>query len=300
MARKLATPKYKSFRLQKRIKSSQPKLPNVLKLSQQTLQIMKQNKRFFLIFILVYGLLSFILVQSSSGLNTVQQAKELVGGQLGNTLPTNVLLYVNLITVSTQFSNQLIGLYQFILVLIFSLAFIYGLRHMYGKRNQKVSVKESLYKGMTPLVPILLILLVLALELLPLSLGSSLYATVVGNGLAVVLVERIAWTLLLILLALLSLYLLSGSLFALFIITLPDMTPMRALRNSRELVRHRRLEVIRKIIFVPIVMILVLGIVVVPFIAWLPGVSQIVFYVATAVAFPLVLTYMYNLYRSML
>jgi len=299
MPRKLNTPKYKSFRLQKRIKSSQPKLPNVFKLSRQTIQIAVQNKRFFLSFVVLYAVLSFILVQSGSGLNAVQQAKELIGGQFGS-LSTSLLVYANLIGVSAQFSNQLTGLYQFSLVLIFSLAFIYGLRHMYGKRDQKVGVKDSLYKGMTPLVPILLVLLVLVLELLPLSLGSSLYATVVGNGLAIIVLERVAWLLLLILLALLSLYLLSGSLFALFIVTLPDMTPMRALRSSRELVRHRRLEVIRKIVFVPLVMIVALAIVVVPFIAWLPSVAQVVFYVASAVVFPLILTYMYNLYRSML
>lgn len=298
--RKLRSPRYKSFRLQKRIKSTKPKLPSIRALGRQTVNILRQNKKFFLIFTLLYAVLSFIFIQTAvTGIN-LTEARDLIGDSLGGTVPASLALYIGLIGTSSQFSNQIAALYQFIIIMIFSLAVVYGLRHMYGKTARRVTVKESLYKGMTPLVPVLLVLTVLALQFLPLSIGSSIYATVVNAGLAVTSIERIFWLLFVVLLGLLTLYLISGSIFGLFIVTLPDMTPMRALRASRELVRFRRLEVIRKLVILPIVLLVLLGIVVVPFIALVPSVAQVVFFVASALVLPTVLTYMYNLYRSML
>lgn len=298
--RKLKGPKYSSFRLQKRIKTTKPKLPSVKVLIQQTLAILRQNKKFFLIYTALYGVLTFVFIQTSvTGVN-IPEAKDLIGNSLGGSVPTSLALYAGIVGSSTQFSNQIVALYQFIIVLIFSLAVIYGLRHMYGKQARKISVKESLYRGMTPLVPILLVLAVLALQFLPLSIGSSIYATVVSTGLAVTNIERIFWMIFVVLLGLLTLYLVSSSIFGLFIVTLPDMTPMRALRASRELVRFRRLEVVRKIILLPIIFLVLLGIIVIPFIALLPTLAQPAFFVASALVLPTVLTYMYNLYRSML
>lgn len=300
MARKLKDPFYSSFRLQKRIKTSKPKLPSVKNLFRQTLAILRNNKRFFLVYTILYGILSFIFIQSSAGSINLSEAQQVVSESVGGRFPSSLLLYSGLITNSIKINSQMAAWYQFVLILVFSLAVIYGLRHMYGEEARRVTVKESLYKGMTPLVPIVLVLGVVALQLLPLSLGSSVYATVIGSGLAVTAVERVFWLIFLLLLALLTIYLISSSVFALFIVTLPNMTPMRALRAARELVRFRRLEVIRKIILLPVVLLIVLGLLVVPFIAFLPVVAQAVFLVASALVLPVALTYLYNLYRKML
>ncbi len=300
MARKLKDPFYSSFRLQKRIKTTKPKLPSVKKLLRQTLAIMTANKRFFLVYTILYGILSFVFIQSSANTINLSEAQQVISESVGGRFPSSLLLYSGLITNSIKINSQMAAWYQFVLILVFSLAVIYGLRHMYGEEARRVTVKESLYKGMTPLVPIVLVLGVVALQLLPLSLGSSVYATVIGSGLAVTAVERVFWLIFLLLLALLTIYLISSSVFALFIVTLPNMTPMRALRAARELVRFRRLEVIRKIVLLPLVLLILLGIVVVPFIAFLPVVAQAVFLVASALVLPVVLTYLYNLYRKML
>ena len=300
MARKLKDPFYSSFRLQKRIKTSKPKLPSVKALFQQTLAILTNNKRFFLVYTILYGILSFIFIQSSASSINLSEAQRVISESVGGRFPSSLLLYSGLITNSIRINSQIAAWYQFVLILVFSLAVIYGLRHMYGEEARRVTVKESLYKGMTPLVPIVLVLGVVALQLLPLSLGSSVYATVINSGLAVTAVERVFWLIFLLLLALLTIYMISSSVFALFIVTLPNMTPMRALRAARELVRFRRLEVIRKIVLLPVVLLIVLGLLVVPFIAFLPVVAQAVFLVASALVLPVALTYLYNLYRKML
>lgn len=299
--RKLAEPKYRSFRLQKRIKTSKPKLPSVKVLSLQSWTMFKQNKRFFIIFTVVYGLVMYFFIQSSAAnIVDLSEAKKSLQGTFGGVLQTSLVLYAGLISTSAQIGSQLLAIYQFIIVLIFGLAIIYGLRFMYGDSPRKVTVKEALYKGMTPLVPVLLVLAVLTLQFLPLSLGSSLYASVTRQGLAITSVERLFWVVFVGLLLVLTIYMISATLFALFIVTLPDMTPMAALRASRELVRYRRLQVIRKILFLPLVMLIVLGILVVPFIAVIPSIAQIIFFIASALVLPVTITYLYNLYRSML
>lgn len=300
MARKLKTPRYSSFRLQKRIRTAKPKLPSVRVLWRQTMSIIKTNKKFFIIFTAAFAVLAFIFIQTSASTFDFTEAQRVLSESAGGTLPASLVLYTGLVSNSVQASNQTAALYQFILILMFSLAIIYGLRHMYGKQARPVTVKEALYKGMTPIVPVLLVLAVIALQLLPLSLGTSIYATVVSTGLAVTVIEQIVWLLFMALLAVLTIYLISSSVFALFIVTLPNMTPMRALRAARELVRFRRLEVIRKIILLPIIMLILLAIIVVPFIALVPVIAQIVFFVASTLVLPITLTYLYNLYRSMI
>src|SRR5690606_28518012 len=118
---------------------------------------------------------------------------------------------------------------QMLLLLIASLAIIWALRKTHG--DVKVRARDAFYQGMYPLIPFILVLLVIGLQLLPLLLGSSLYSLVTTNGIAVHAIEQTAWLLLFGGLSLLSLYMLSSSLFALYIVTLPNMTPMKALRS---------------------------------------------------------------------
>ncbi|HVI60648.1 MAG TPA: hypothetical protein VM535_00655, partial [Candidatus Saccharimonadales bacterium] len=109
-----------------------------------------------------------------------------------------------------------------------------------------------------------------------------------------------AWGLLFGLLTLFSLYMISSSLFALYIVTLPDMTPRKALRSARELVRDRRWTVLRKILCLPVILFLGAALVMVPIIIWLTPLAQWVFFLLTMFALVAVNTYMYSLYRELL
>jgi len=123
---------------------------------------------------------------------------------------------------------------------------------------------------------------------------------VISNSIAVSGIEQFAWGLFFFMLALLSLYMLSSSLFALYIVTLPDMTPMKALRSARELVRNRRWIVLRKIIFLPLALLVLGGLVVIPVILiWAPA-AQWIFFIGTMVALAITHSYMYSLYRELL
>lgn len=301
--RKLKGQKYKSFKLSKRIKNTQPKLPSSATIFKQTYQILKQNWRFFFGISLVYGILLLLFVRSVGGGVDVAGLKDtlsVVSGQTNN-LDNSFALFGILLSGSATNNNEVIALYQTIIMFVTSLAIIWGLRQAKaGDKQQNLKAKKAFYKGMYPLVPVLLVLLVIGLELLPISFASSIYSATVGGGLAVTFVEKLFWAALSFLLVLLSLYLVSSSIFALFIAALPDMAPMRALRSARKLVLHRRFEVMRKLVFLPLVLLILLGLVIIPLIAFIPSVADAIFFIATVLALPFILGYIYNLYRSLL
>jgi hypothetical protein len=300
MARKLKQSQYKSLRLQKRIKHP-VKLPSVYALTKTAAQTVWRHKRLFAGLTLVYGLLNLILVQGVAGNNDVATLKnsldQVFNGNFGS-LASGLSIFAVLVGSAGNSSSQTAGAYQIFIALICSLAIIWALRQVLS--GAKVRIRDPFYRGLYPLVPFILVLLVVGLQLIPLAVGSSLYSTVVNNGIAVYFVEKFIWALLYAALALLTLYMLSSSLFALYIVTLPDMTPMKALRSARELVRHRRWTVLRKIFCLPIILLVIAAVIMVPIIVWLTPLAQWTFFILTMSALLALHAYMYTLYRELL
>lgn len=299
--RKLHQPGYKSFKLQKKIKNPQPKLSSSWSLVKSTFKTISNNKKFFVLIILTYAICYYVFVRSSSSIVDVVNLKETYRSILGQTggLASNLALFGVLVG-SGATSTGTAGMYQVIMSLVFSLALIFGLRQINSDSKEKPSYKKSFYEGMGPIIPFILVLFVVGLQLLPLSIGSSLYATVVTGGIAVTTLEKVLWLTMLILLSLLTLYMITSSIFALYIVTLPEMTPIKALRSARDLVRYRRWTVMRKVIALPIFLLLIFGLIVIPFIAFMPRFAEIIFFLLTLCILPFVHTYVYGLYRKLL
>lgn len=300
--RRIKTAHYRSFRLQKKIPNVRPSLPSVRTLLSTTTRLLIHNWKFFFGISLVYGILIFIFVRSVGGGVDVVGLKQTINelGLASGNVGTSITLFGVLISGSSADNAQLVTMYQSIIVLITGLAIMWGLRQVSGKQHSKLSAKDAFYRGMHPLIPVVLVLVVMGLQLIPVSLGVNLYTATVESGLAVTIAEQAFWTVLAVLLGLLSLYMISSSIFALFIASLPNMTPVRALRSARQLVLHRRWEVLRKLIALPIVLLIILGLVVIPIIAVVPILAEAVFFVASVIILPFALAYIYELYRSML
>ena len=152
---------------------------------------------------------------------------------------------------------------------------------------------------MYPLIPFVLVLMVIGLQLVPLLVGSALYSAVINNGIAVMAIEKIIWAIGCFLLALLSLYMICSSIFALYIVTLPDMTPFKALRSARQLVLHRRWTVLRKVLFLPVALLIIAALIMVPLVILLTPLAQWIFFALTMFGIAIVHSYMYNLYREL-
>lgn len=298
--RKVKQAQYKSLRLQKRIKHP-VKLPNVIKLTKMTVRTLWQHKLLLLGITLIYGLLNLILVQGFAGSTDVSELKAALDEIfIGNwaEIASSLSIFAVLVSSAGSSGQGASSGYQIFLALLGSLAIIWALRQVLaGSRPQ---IREAYYRGIYPLVPFILVLVVIGLQLIPLLVGSTLYSLVINNGVAIYFIEKLVWALLYGLLALLSLYMISSSLFALYIVTLPDMTPLQALRSARELVRHRRLTVLRKLLFLPLLLLVVGAVIMLPIIVWLTPLAQWIFFLLTMLSLLAIHGYMYTLYRELL
>lgn len=299
--RRLKQPRYHSFRPHKRIKHT-TKLPGSFKLLSKSVKLMLISKwKLFGALALLYGLLTILLVRGIGGGLQLNEIKASLHGAFGgsfSSITTGLALFSYILGSAGSSQTETGGLYQAILMVIFSLAIIWGIRQT--NAGQKIKMRDMFYKGMYPLIPFIVVLIIISLQLLPLLVGSWLYSVVVGNGIAATLLERVLWGSIFFLLSLLSLYMICSSLFALYIVTLPDMTPMKALRSARQLVLHRRWTVMRKIIFLPVCLLIVAGVIMMPFILFVTPLAVWVFFIMTTLVLIIIHGYMYALYRELL
>jgi hypothetical protein len=282
-------------------KMNRRKLPNSFKIAKAACNVIWQNKLLFISLGLIYAFLNLALVQgfSNSGIGNLKtELNNAFYGHQGSVASGIGVFTVLLGSVGSSGSNQAAGGYQIFLGLIISLAIIWGLRHvMTGK---KVRIRDTFYLGMYPLVPFILIFLLVILELIPLIGGAAVYSLINQNGIAVGFLENLLCAIGFALLAFASIYMLSSSLFGLYIVTLPDMTPLKALRSARNLVKHRRLRVITKILALPVFLIIVATLIMLPLVLWVTWSAQWVFFLLKMFALIAIHAYMYTLYRELL
>ena len=276
-------------------------LPKARKLFAAAVGQLWRHKKLFGGIVIAYGLLNLLLVRGLSGSSDLGQLKSALDSLthgFGGKVTSSLASFAYLLASSGSGNTATSGVYQSILLIICSLAFIWALRQVLA--GHTVRVRDSFYQGMYPLVPFMFTFLLLGVQLLPLVVGGSLYSTVISNGIAVHLWEKALWLVLFIGLGLWSLRMVTATAFAIYITTLPDMTPMRAYRSARQLVYGRRLYIWRKLIFLPIVLLLIAAAIELPLILFLTPLASWIFFVLSMLALPIVHGYLYNLYREML
>lgn len=277
------------------------KLPNVWQLAQTAWRTFWQNKGLFIGITLTYGLLNLLLVRGLAGGTDVSSLKHTLNqvftGDFGS-LASALSVFVVLVGSAGNGSSQTAGAYQLSLGIVTSLAIIWTLRQVLA--GTRLRIRDAYYRGMYPLVPFVLVLLVIGLQLIPLLIGSAVYSAVVTGGIAVNFIEKLFFGGVFVLLAGVSLYLIASSVFALYIVTLSDMTPMKALRSARELVRGRRWTVLRKLLCLPVILLVVAAVIMVPIIILLTPLAQWIFFLLTMFALVAIHAYLYTLYRELL
>lgn len=294
-------PNYKSFRLHKTIKHTAPPLPGWWSLLKKSLSLMTVNRKHIFVFFMVYGFLNLLLVRGFSSPVDIEGIREsfneLVDESTSN-LATGFTAFGLLINTSVQGSSDVAQTYQSMLLVVASLAIIWLYRQQ--QAGNSVNMKMAFYRGMYPLIPFILVLSVIGLQMLPALAGNFLYTSVIEAGLAVGRLEQTLWLLFFLSTLLLSLYMISSSAIALYIVTLPEMTPFKALRQARDLVRFRRFSILVRTILVAIVVVVVMFAVVLPVIFFAPTLAEWMFFSITVLSVPLVHGYLFSLYRELL
>ncbi len=294
-------PHYKSFKLQKRIKHDYYKdVPKVRILFKDTFALMGKNIKTLGGITLIYVISYVILVQGTAALD-IAEFKEYVTevlNQPGEGLTRSIVLVTAVMSAGTTTAGDAGAVYGYFLLLITGLAYVWALRNIYARKEFKI--KDAYYRGMYPLIMVVLLSFVVMLQMIPAGLGNYIFSAANSNGLISTSLEMGLLITLWGLLILLSGYLFTTTMIAIYIVMLPNMTPMRALAAAKKLVMHRRWVVLRKIlalfavifVFVILVVLLAVGIV--------PNRATTIMTMTTFLVLPIFHTYMYTLYRSLI
>lgn len=283
-------------------KSNIHETTNVWQLSLTTLKVIWSYKWHFIGLLLVYIILNVILVQGLINSTTMSSFElsinQLVHGNLSGLGIGAASLIVLAGTTVSGVTTSGGGSYQPTLEIILSLSIIWSL-YQIKLDNKLISVKKSLYDGMCPFIPFVLILLLIGVEALPMVIGAAIYSIVMANGIAVVFYERMIWLAVFILLSLVSLYFISSSSIALFIVTQPNMTPILALRRAKKLVKYRRPEILLKIAYLIIILFILTIILLLPFALYAQTYTSIVYYIVSVVVLLMANAFMFTLSQDL-
>lgn len=304
-SRRKQLPRYRSFRLQQKIKVKNYKpLPSAWSLWKTSLRMFWKYKRIISLFLLIYAILYVVFVRGLSGGIGLGELKQTLEDSAITGFLASFTLFGILVSDSSTTTSESASMYQGMLLIVGSLAFIWLLRQLSGDKFIRVRIRDSFYKGMQPLVPFLTILGILALELIPFSIGGYVLNVVLANSLTGSGSELIGIYIICILLVVLSLYLVSGSIAALYIVTLPGMEPIKALKASHQLLLLHRWSVVRKFVLL-VLFILSVGLVIfIPLLLAIPAsfawINEYIFFAGSISSFAVFHIYMYNLYKSLL
>lgn len=188
-------------------------------------------------------------------------------------------------------------LFATLTMIIFSLAYIYAARH--ASDGEIPTVRDSIYRGSQQFVPFLLTLGILTIQLIPLSFGLWLYYTVVHGGIASGATEELIFLSVMGLLSALSLYWLVTTLNALFVVALPEMTPLDSFKHAKRIVAGRRIRLFGRYILI----LILAGFIVYPILLLLPGALLLeynVVQIAVAFVLPLVVFVGYRIYKDLI
>lgn len=272
---------HRSFRVTRRRDYRRSlKLPGYVAFTHHVNTTMWRFRKIFLALAIVYGLLTGVLVgigsqETYSALtDTLQETgSEVFEGNWGQ-LGQAGLLFASIATSGlTGTPSEAQQIYAALLVLLVWLTTVWLLRNLIA--GHKVRMRDGLYSAGAPIVPLFIVSLLMVIQLLPLGLAVIGYSAASASGLLEGGVEAMLFWIAAGLLAVLSLYWIVSTFFAMIVVTLPGMYPGRALRTAGDMVVGRRVRILLRLLWMLLVIALAWAIVLIPFILLDTGVKNL-------------------------
>lgn len=202
-------------------------------------------------------------------------------------------------------------IYAVLLGLLVWLTTVWLLRNKLAGHTARL--RDGLYNAGAPLLPTLLVSLVLVLQLLPVSIAALAYVAAMASGLlsaggiAAMLFWLFAGGA-----ALLSLYFMTSTFFALIVVSLPGTYPMHALRVAGDLVMGRRLRLLLRLLWMLVSIVGAWAVIMVPLIIfdiwlksvwtqidWIPSIPLLIV-LLSSLSIIWAASYVYLLYRKVI
>lgn len=308
---------HRSFRLSRRRDYVRPlELPGNFSFTAEVTKTLWHYKNIFGLLIVVYVVLFSILVgmQSQETYSTLsdtlkEASSEVFGGDVG-ALGQAGILFLSIMTAGvTAGATETQQVFSVIIFLLMWLTTVWLLRNLLA--GHKVKLRDGLYSSGAPIFAVLVITLVIVIQLIPVGLAvvgysaASTAGLLDGGGAAAMLFWIGA-----ALLAILSLFWITSSLFAMVIITLPGMYPLNALKTAGDIVLGRRVRILLRWLWMVLTVVVSWAIIIIPTILldmgvkslwpaiqWLPIVPFVMLFTAAGTAVWMA-GYIYLLYRK--
>ncbi len=246
-------------------------LPGYIAFTKYVLKTIWANRKTFAILALVSAVVTAIMVGIASQdtytllKNTLNQTSgSIFGSGIGEVGKAGLLLLTTATGGISSNLSEVQQVYAGIITLLTWLTSIWLLRNILA--GYKVKFRDGLYSAGAPIVSTFILAIVVVIQLLPIALALIGYAAasqtgLLNNGIEAMLFWSVAG-----ILALLSIYWITSTFFALIIVTLPGMYPFKALKTAGDLVVGRRLRIFYRILWIIFVAIIVWTIIMIPII----------------------------------
>lgn len=312
----LARRPHRSFRVTRRRDYARSlKLPGYFAFTNYVRKTLWINRKTFILLALVYAVVTAVMVGivSQTSYNTLTDTLRTTSGNLfvggwGEISKAGLLLLTAVTGGMSQSLTDVQQVYAGIIMLLTWLTSVWLLRNILAGR--KVKVRDGLYNSGSPILSTFLVALLFVVQLLPLAIALISYSAAAGSGLLAGGVEAMLFWIAAGLLSLLSLYWITGTIFAMIIITLPGMYPYQAIKTAGDIVVGRRLRILLRFLWLAVTVVLAWAIIMIPIILldgwiksvwstinWLP-IVPIVLLALSSMTIIWMSSYVYLLYRK--
>lgn len=292
--------RYRSFRLQKKIKPEPRNIPTVVQLVSSTMKFFWHQKKIIGTILIIHTLIYVILLRSPlvadmddviESVNTGLEA-ETAQNSINSTLAT----FGTVLSISGE--SQPNPTIVAVTTLVMSLVYIWAIRELHAQKT--IKARDAYYQGLAPLISSAMLLLVASLQLLPFAVAAFIYGMARTTGLFASGFEDLAIFSATAGIGILSFYWATSTVVAFYVVTLPGMYPRQALRTAKKLVQFQRLKVFKRILSLPILIGVVYALFLLIAIRFAPAHSFLVIEVLQILVLPFIHVYLYKLYRSLI
>lgn len=235
------------------------KLPSYVALTTLTFQTLRKHWRTFALLALLYTIV-IIVIGAVTSQNSFADIRELLNGTtqessggvfgFGEAVLLALSTFASLpttITVEQQIYLGIGGLFVW-------LCTVWLLReYMLGR---KPKLRDGLYSSGSPFIATVVVTFFIAVQLIPVGLMAIAYASLLSTGVIDSGFGSMIFWVAAAAAATLVLYWMTNTLFALVIVTLPGMYPLRAVRAAGDIVLGRRLRILYRLLWGALVIVL--------------------------------------------
>ncbi|MEK9195909.1 MAG: hypothetical protein AAB914_00925 [Patescibacteria group bacterium] len=293
---------HRSFRISpKKFVKRSVNLSGSWSLLKQTNKFILANKKILLGLAVSYTLIQLMLVLIFSSGIDLNEAKSQIKDLLGGDAPAYTVAYSftsYLFVTIGQRNNEIVGVYQNFVTIVFMLATIWVVRQRTA--GEKFGFRDIFYKSQYPFIQFLVVIFAIGLSMVPMMIAGFLYAVTITGGIAVTILEQGLWLFLCFLLVLLTLYVLVPCLIAMYVVTLPEVSPMTAIKSSWNLLADRRFAVGMRVVAGYIFVLVFIAILMMILSYLLTSASELIFYFLSFMSVLIINIYTYKIYRELL